>query len=373
VYIVVDRNIRGAPASFGRHAELHFMDGRDIRRRDLVTADALIVRTATLVDAGLLEGTAVRFVGTTSIGTDHLDIEWLNRADIAWANAPGCNANGAAQYTLAIAWLACQRLRKSLPQLRAGIVGRGNVGSRVQRLFEALGMVTVANDPPLADAGVTGLVPLEQALRCDVVCLHLPLTRSGPYPTHRMIGSEQLTQMTDGALLVNAGRGDTVVGDALLAELQTGRLHAALDVWPNEPDLDPDLLELSTVATPHVAGYSTEGRLLGTRMVYEAFCSWAGLQPEPKEPPAGPTPELDLPTEGDPLGAALEASCFVPTHDAALRASIDLGSTERRQTFDRLRREYPPRRDFPAWRLHCADLEIGRICRQLGFTVTGCE
>jgi len=154
--ILVDQNIRGAPSTFGRHAELTFMDGRSIRNEHLGQADALIIRTATVVDETLLRGTPVRFVGTTSIGIDHVDTDWLDRQGIVWANAPGCNADGTAQYTLAMVALACARLGRPLTDLNAAVVGRGNVGSRVQSLLQVLGVDVVANDPPLADAGVPG-------------------------------------------------------------------------------------------------------------------------------------------------------------------------------------------------------------------------
>lgn len=368
--IVVDRNIRAAEATFGAHASLTFLDGRTIRNEHLREAEALVVRTATRVDETLLKGTPVRFVGTTSIGTDHLDLAWLQRQDIAWANAPGCNADAAAQYTLAMAWLACERLGRNLAGQTAGIAGCGNVGSRVQTLFGALGMPVVANDPPLADAGRDGLVDLDEALARDVVCLHVPLTRGGPYPTHRFIGREELGRMQSGSLLVNTARGDVVDGDALLAELQSGRLHAALDVWPHEPLIENALLEATTVATPHVAGYSDDGKHRGTLMVYAAFCSWAGLTPVAPSAPLGAAPRLRIAAGEDALASALDAACFVRRHDAAMRKLIGLSTQRRIQEFDRLRRDYPPRRDFQAWHIECADLESARLCHHLGFTAT---
>ena len=368
--IVVDQNIRAAEATFGAHASLRFMDGRAIRNEHLRDAEALLVRTATRVDETLLRGTPVGFVGTTSIGTDHMDIAWLGRQGIAWANAPGCNADAAAQYTLAMAWLACERLDRELAGLAAGVIGCGNVGSRVCTLFRALGMSVVANDPPLTDAGVEGLVTLDEALARDIVCLHVPLTRSGPYPTHRFIGREQLGRMRPGALLLNTARGDVVHGDALLGELRSGRLHAALDVWPGEPLIDAALLEATTVATPHVAGYSDDGKRQGTLMVYAAFCAWAGLTPvAPPEPP-GAAPRLHVEAGKNALPQAMDAACFVRRHDAAMRLLTGLSIERRAQEFDRLRREYPPRRDFQAWRIECADLESARLCHHVGFTAT---
>jgi erythronate-4-phosphate dehydrogenase len=367
--IIVDRNVRGAESTFGRHGRLTFLDGRSICPGHLEDAEALIIRTATRVDHKLLRGCPVGFVGTTSIGTDHLDIEFLNRQGISWANAPGCNADSAAQYTLAMIWLACRRLDRNLADLRVGIIGRGNVGSRLLQLLTALGVKCVANDPPLSEQGVTGLVSLDEALKQDIVSLHVPLDRTGPYPTYRFISSDEMIQMPDGALLVNAARGDVVDGDALEAELSSGRLHAALDVWPGEPNFNSSLLELSCVATPHVAGYSEDGKRNGTRQVYEAFCSWSGLSPAAPVPPDIPKPVLELPDAGHALSQALDSTCFVNQHDQEMRRLIPLDEAQRAVEFDRLRKDYPMRRDFQAWTIKCPDPALTPALRKIGFSV----
>ncbi|NCF63010.1 MAG: DUF3410 domain-containing protein [Gammaproteobacteria bacterium] len=364
---IVDRNIRAAEATFGQHGELIMMDGRSIRKRDLADADALIIRTATRADEQLLHDTPVGFVGTTSIGTDHLDIPWLVRQGISWANAPGCNADSAAQYTLAMTWLACERLGRNLQDLRVGIVGRGNVGSRVQKLLAALGVRTVANDPPLADLGEPGLVSLEEALDQDIVSVHVPLTREGPYPTLRFLSTPQLARMPDGALLVNTARGDTMDAKPLLSELKSGRLHAALDVWPGEPVIDPQLLNATTVATPHIAGYSDDGKRKGTLMVYTAFCNWADLEQSRYEAPSGEPLKLDVDSGNKGISQILEATCFVNRHDQAMRRLQGLNQSAATAEFDRLRKEYPLRRDFHAWTVRCRDQETADTLGKLGF------
>ncbi|MCH5374123.1 MAG: 4-phosphoerythronate dehydrogenase, partial [Planctomycetes bacterium] len=308
--IVADRNIRAASQTFARHGEWVAMDGRSISRRHVRDARALIVRTATRVDAELLSGSPVEFVGSTSIGTDHLDIAWLEKNGIRWANAPGCNADAAAQYTLAMIWLACSRLARPLSDLSAGVIGRGNVGSRVVRLLEALGVSVVANDPPLEAAGQPGLVDLGEALSQDIVCLHVPLIRSGPWPTERLLGTDELKSMKDAALLVNTARGDVVDGPALLDQLNVGRLRAALDVWPGEPRIDRALLEAVTVATPHVAGYSDDGKFNGTLMVYRAFCDWLGVNCASVPFPGEANPELRIRSGEDALTSAFQGACF---------------------------------------------------------------
>lgn len=369
--IIIDRNIRGAEATFGQLGELVPMEGRDIQKQHLDGADLLIIRTATQANAELLEGTSVRFVGTTSIGTDHLDIPWLESKGIGWANAPGCNADSASQYTLAMAWLACQRLGKNLLSSRVGIIGRGNVGSRVQTLLAALGIETVANDPPLADQGVTGLVTQAEALSCDIVCLHVPLTDDGPCPTLHMIGREQLARMPQGALLLNSARGNVVQGGALFEAVRDGRVHAALDVWPNEPLLDPELLARSVVATPHVAGYSDDGKRNGTWIVYEAFCEQAGIEAVTRGEQGQERLSLTIRYPELALNEALEAACFVYRHDYSLRTLAGLPSGQIAPGFDRLRKEYPYRRDFHGWDVICDEQSAAQTLSALGFRLEG--
>ena len=365
--IVIDRNIPGVDKTFAHHGDIERVDGRSLNRQQLMDAEALITRTITRVDADLLEGTAVRFVGTATIGTDHLDTNWLDQQGIAWASAPGCNADAAAQYTLAMFWLACERLGRSLPEQSVGIIGRGNVGSRVQKLLDVLGVSNVANDPPLADSGMSGLVSLDEALSQDIVCLHVPLSQHGLHPTFQMIKAKRLAQMKDSALLVNTARGDVLDGAALLTQLNSGRLHAALDVWPNEPHIDPDLISATTVATPHVAGYSSDGKLNGTMMVYKAFCGWLGDSPVRSDNDNGEFLDLDLQAATSPIASALEAVCFVHRQDRAMRRLTGLANTERATLFDRLRHEYPARRDFHGWRLRGLDTDTASTLRRLGF------
>lgn len=368
--IVVDQNIRAAEETFGRHGDLVFKDGREICADDLSGADALIVRTATRVNRELLQSSPVRFVGTTSIGIDHLDTCWLDQQGIRWASAPGCNADSAAQYTLAMIWLACQRTGRELNTLSAGIIGRGNVGSRLHRLLLAFGVKTLANDPPRAEKGEAGLVSLEEALSQDVVSLHVPLTKAGDHPTYRLIGAQQLSVMPAGALLVNSARGDVVDGSALVRELRSGRLRAALDTWPGEPLIDNDLLEAAVVATPHVAGYSDDGKRNGTYIVYRTFCRHAGL-PVPDLPtPPGPPPHLAVSAGEDCISRALDAACFVRRHDAQMKSLRGLDIRQRADEFDRLRREYPSRRDFHAWSVDCRDAAAARLLGQLGFVTS---
>ncbi len=366
--IVIDRNIPGVDKTFAHHGDIERVDGRSLDRQQLINADALITRSITRVDAGLLEGTPVRFVGTATTGTDHLDTNWLEQQGITWASAPGCNADAAAQYTLAMVWLACERLERNPQEQSIGIIGRGNVGSRLQKLLAVLGLYCVANDPPLADSGMRGLVSLDEALSQDIVCLHVPLTRHGPHPTFRMMGSKQLTQMNDSALLVNTARGDVLDGAVLLQQLRSGRMHAALDVWPGEPQIDPELVKATTVATPHVAGYSDDGKLNGTLMVYQAFCAWLDVPAIAPFNNDNKVLDIDLRSVKNPVASALNAACFVQKQDSAMRRLTDLVAIERAMVFDSLRREYPSRRDFRAWRIHGLNNNATSTLKKLDFS-----
>lgn len=363
--IVADQDLPLLDRTFGRHATLRLRPGREISRADLTDADALVVRSITRVGARILAGTPVRFVGTATIGLDHLDTEWLRASGVRWASAPGCNATAAAQYSLAMILLALQRGGRKPDGLSAGVIGRGNVGSRVQGLLHALGVPCVACDPPLQDRGVGGLVSLRRALDNDLVCLHVPLTRRGPCPTWRLLDAATLAGMPDQALLLNTARGDVVDGPALLRELDRGRLQAALDVWPGEPRLDPRLLELCRVATPHVAGYSEQGRQAGVLEVYRAFCHWAGLRPQEPRDRFPPARELRVGSGAQALCEAVTAATGVLRDDRALREAARAPDVA--AAFDALRRNYPARPEFRHWRITGSDDATRATLGALGF------
>lgn len=359
--IVADMAIPGLEETFAKHAKVERVDGRAISRETVEQADVLLVRTVTRVDERLLAGTFVRFVGSATIGTDHLDTEWLDAQGINWANAPGCNADAAAQYTLAMMLLACRRIGIDLTEQSVGIIGYGNVGSRVAKLLDALDIPWVANDPPLVERGETGLVPLETALAQPIVSLHVPLTRDGPHPTWRMIGMEQLAQMPDGGLLVNAARGDVLSGDDLLSELAVGRLFAALDTWPGEPDLDPKLVAAATVATPHVAGYSLQGKICATQMIYGDFLAWLGQHVIMRGMGTG----VRQAPPARSLSKLVETVTGVARDDARLRATQNLVLEQRAAAFDQLRADYPARHEFASFEVY--DPELKETAVKLGF------
>jgi erythronate-4-phosphate dehydrogenase len=298
-----------------------------------------------------------------------MDIPWLERQGIRWASAPGCNADAAAQYTLALMVLASQRLNFRLSSRVVGIVGHGNVGSRVHRMLKAYGVRRIrVCDPPLADAGHPGLCTMEALTDCDVVSFHVPLTRCGPYPTLGLAGEPFLSRLPAGALLVNTSRGKVTEKGALQSWLASGRGSAALDVWPDEPEVDTALLEATAVATPHVAGYSLDGKLLGTQMVYLQFCDWLQAIPVRRNLLADLGVAAELGNHGLTVDAAILAACPVKRDDAEMRKLATLGENERRTRFDELRRDYPERRDFCGWKAPGdTPRELSGILKALGF------
>ncbi len=368
--IVADANLALLPQTFAQHGRITSIPGRDIRAEHVRKADVLLLRSVTQADAELLAGSQVRFIATATIGTDHLDISYLAERDIAWASAPGCNADAAAQYTLAMACLACQRLGRKLEDQSVGIIGLGNVGSRLQHLLSVLGIASVACDPPLAKAGVSGLVSLEEALAQPLVSLHVPLSADGPHPTLHMLDRDTLAAMRDGSLLVNTARGQVVDGNALINELHNGRLYAALDVWPDEPNIDPGLVTASLVATPHVAGYSLEGKRNGSLMIYAAFRNWLGLSPQTVGAMGQNGPVYILDNSRNAVSQLLEVCGGVQIDDDSMRAMLRRSSPPAATEFDRLRQSYRLRRDFSAWTVSGASVQLRPQLAALGFNLS---
>ena len=327
------------------------------RGKPFATRRLLIVRSETRVDARLLEGTPVRFVGTSTIGVDHLDTAYLAGRGIAFANAPGSNAESVAQY-VAAALLALAADRKDgLAGATIGIVGFGNVGSRVARVAAGLGLRVLLNDPPLQRrTGDPRFLPLEALVDADIVTLHVPLTHSGEDATFHYFDDERLGTMRRGSILVNTARGAVVDTGALKRALRSGHLAAAvLDVWENEPAVDVELLGLARIATPHIAGYSLDGKLNGARMIFEALRDHAGLDADWMPPVALPPPDAPVidarGIDADELARLDEVvrRCYdIRCDSEALHRSILLPHAERADLFRALRAGYPVRREFGA-------------------------
>ena len=362
--ILADENIPFARDAFGTLGEVRLKHGRQIAHADLADVDLLVVRSITRVDAALVAGTPVRFVGTATSGTDHVNVADLERLGIVFRAALGCNANAVAEY-MAAAWLTLAKLRgETLAGRRVGIVGVGHVGSLVVKMAQALGMAPVLNDPPKArETGSDRYRPLHDLHDCDIVTCHTPLTFDGPDPTYRLIGEAFFERLKPGAWFCNAGRGEVVHETALHHALDEKCLDAVvLDVWDHEPQIDGRLLARADIGTPHIAGYSLEGKLNGTAMVYRAACDFLGAEPAWDPRTAVPPRDAGLPIQGfadgetvhahlDRRGVAaladtVAAACPVLRDDEALRKTVGMSADERGRAFDELRKTYPVRREF---------------------------
>jgi len=353
--IVADENIPYVREAFAGLGEVVTVHGRSMTAETVRDAELLLVRSVTSVNRGLLDGSSVRFVATATIGEDHLDKPYLRDRGIVYASAPGSNANSVAEYITSALLRLANHFEFDLAGRTLGIVGVGNVGSRVAAKAEALGMRCVLNDPPLKDAtGDDKYRPLEEVYGCDFVTFHVPLTKDGPYPTHHMANDAFLHFLNRGAIVLNSARGAVVDNKALGKALDDGHVRAAvLDVWEGEPDIDTALLERVFLGSPHIAGYSFDGKVNGTRQIYEAPCGFLGAEPDWDPAPLLPQPEEpvvtvdgNLPSVQEAVSRAVFAVYDIRTDDAALRELFRLSPDERPAHFDRLRKEYPRRREF---------------------------
>ncbi len=376
---VVDQNTPRIVEAFSTLGEVTAIDTSAFSRENVREADAIFVRSEVKVGASLLEGTRVRFVGTTTIGTDHLDEAWLREQGIAYANAPGCNANSVCEYVLAGLLVLAGRKGIRLKGSTLGIVGVGNVGSRVRKMAATLGMTVILNDPPLERAtGDPVYRPLAEVLEADFITLHVPLTRSGNDATMHLFDEQRIGAMRKPAVLINTSRGAVVDNAALRQALKDKRIGGAiLDVWEPEPALDCGLLERVEIGTPHIAGYSLDGKTNAVSMVYGAYCSTIKREPrwnlDADQLPRPDTREIALPPDWQGTDGELDVlirKCYsVLADDQALR-DVCLSRTEDRgRQFQNLRTGYRIRREFRATTIRGATGNSAELLRGLGFNV----
>jgi len=384
VKIVCSTNMPCVEQAFSTIGEPVVLSGREISAADVKDAEVLAIRSTTRVDAALLDGSAVRFVGTATIGTDHLDIPYLESRGIAWSYSPGCNALGVSEYIAAGLLYLAERDGFALAGLTMGVIGVGNVGSRVVRKARALGMQVLMCDPP-REAGIEpdGGIDLEPGpfvsrdtvlAEADVLTVHVPLTRSGEHATEQMCDSDFFAACKAGATFINAARGALVSSDALMAALESGPIQRAImDTWEGEPVVREDLLRRVDIASPHIAGYSYDGKVRGTAMVYDAACRCLGIRPTwsmdtALRPDASAEP-LRVGVQGSlqaQLADVVSQAYGIMVDDAAMRAAQNGDDTARAAAFDALRKHYPERREFPNFRVQGEGAAMACL-RGLGF------
>ncbi|MDN3653156.1 4-phosphoerythronate dehydrogenase [Thalassotalea ponticola] len=369
MHIFYDENIPYAAQFFAEFGQLHAFSGRDVNADALKRADVLLVRSITQVNQQLLaDNKQIQFVGTATIGFDHVDRDYLSSQNIAFTNAPGCNAVSVAEYVLSSIMVLSQRLGFQLADKCVGIVGAGNTGSALAKKLAALGVQYKLCDPLLAKTDdARDFVSLEQICECDVISLHVPKTLTGEFATYHMFDQQRLEQLCPQQILINACRGEVIDNHALLRlKQQGGGPHLVLDVWENEPNILTELIDHCQIATAHIAGYSLEGKARGTEMLYQALCKHLGRKGNKQLPDFLPKQQFADDKHGiDDTLEHIRDTVFrvydVRRDDTIFRQQLSQAS------FDGLRKNYPVRREFSA--LHLPD-EIHRrspMYRLLGF------
>lgn len=357
--IVADENIPLVNEFFSRLGEVTCLPGRGLTAADVYDADALIVRSVTRVNEKLLAGSKVKFVGTCTIGVDHLDQSYLDANDIRWSSAPGCNANSVVEFVYA----ALAHLNINWLPVKFGIIGCGNVGGLLYRRLKAQGVEVRCYDPNLSLDENPDLTSLEDVLACDVISMHTPLVIDGPYPSFHLLSHRELRLLKKEAVLINAGRGAVIDNQALLDVLTTRPdLRVVLDVWEPEPNISLELLDKVLLGSPHIAGYSYDGKLNGTEIVYQALCKHFSVQPEASLTALVPPLENNIlhiddknKTIFEIVQSLIKEIYSIAADDTRLRdiaRKALAGETNFGEGFDNLRKYYPKRREFHNYRVH---------------------
>jgi erythronate-4-phosphate dehydrogenase len=370
--IVADDKIPFLRGALEQIAEVVYVPGKDIKNDTLKDADALLVRTRTKCNGDLLKDTKVRFIGTATIGFDHIDTHYCDKNGITWTNAPGCNSSSVQQYILSALLKLSRDHNFSLEGKTIGIVGVGNVGSKVEKAARILGMNVMLNDPPRARReGSRKFVLLGDILyNADIITAHVPLNVVGEDKTYHLFNEKSFKKMRKGTWFINSSRGEINDTLALRRSLSNDKIRAVIDVWENEPDIDNGLMHLAFLATPHIAGYSTDGKANGTAMVVNSLCEFFGLPLRnwyPQNVPLPSSSEIQISCKGrvdnDIIREAVNSAYNIEQDDLRLRlAPAD---------FEKQRGDYPLRREFPAYRVRLKQggTEVRNKLKGLGFRI----
>jgi erythronate-4-phosphate dehydrogenase len=350
--IIADENIPFVHQAFANLGQVHTVVGRHLTGAQLAKAEILLVRSITQVNEQLLANSAIRFVGTATIGCDHIDLKYLQKQKIGFASAPGSNATAVAEYVISALLIMAERQGFQLSDKTVGIIGCGNVGSRVLKKLTALDVECLIHDPPLQEkTNHSDYVDLKTVQEADIITLHLPLEKNGRYPTYHLVNTDFLAKLRQDAILINTSRGAVVDEVALLEKLAIcPTMTVILDVWNNEPNINPLLLQHTALGTPHIAGYSFDGKVRGTEMLYAAVCDYFQLSPTWQintilpEPPLTHLAFSKMVDDNSAIQTAVIACYDVRRDDAALRRITQ--ATQPGKYFDQLRKNYPIRREF---------------------------
>lgn len=352
--ILADENMPHVRDAFANLGHIHTVNGRHLQTEQLSNIDVLLVRSVTQVHANLLSNTSVQFVGSATAGLDHIDQTYLQQHGIALANAPGSNACSAAEYVISSLCVLAEQQNFRLQDKTVGIVGCGNVGSRLRAKLTALGVTCLVNDPPLQEqGGYDDFVPLTALAEADIITLHVPLVLQGAHPTLCLINADFLKRLRPDAIIINAARGEVMDETALLQHLvKNPHTTTVLDVWWHEPKINWALHQHATLATPHIAGYSLDAKVRGTAMLYDAVCQHFNLTPTWRMADSLPAPTLSAlhfsatADDQQAIQTAVLSSYDVRRDHAALLRGRNAPNPA--VWFDQLRKQYPLRREFNA-------------------------
>ena len=373
IKIVADDKIPFLKGALEPYSEVVYLPGKEFSRDILKKADALLIRTRTKCTESLLKGTNVRFIGTATIGFDHIDTQYCEKHKITWTNAPGCNSSSVQQYIAAALLKISSEYSFNLKDKTLGIIGVGNVGSKVEKFARTIGMNVLLNDPPRARTeGKKDFHSLKTVLyESDIVTVHVPLNIVGEDFTYHLFDEKSFKKINKGAWFINSSRGEVTNSYALKKVLGSGKLSGAIiDVWENEPDIDLELLEQAFIATPHIAGYSTDGKANGTAMVVNSLCKYFDIQlknwyAEDVPQPLSPVITIDAQdkSEEDILREAVIHTYDIDSDDKKLRFSPSY--------FEKQRGDYPLRREFPSYKIDLSgeNKKVQKILEELGFRV----
>jgi len=370
--IVADRQILLAEETFSRFGDVELVDGRSIDEAAVKNADVLLVRSVTPVDESLLKNSKIGFVGSATSGIDHIDTDYLKKSNISFVHAPGSNARSVAEYVLSSLLATAEFNNFDLTKKTVGIIGCGQVGSRLKRFLESLGVQCLLNDPPLAEQGSTeSFVALERVLEADIITLHVPLTTAGKYPTSRLVDKSFLDRLKPDVVLINTSRGEVVDESALSVFKETNpESTLILDVWCSEPEININLLQQTFIGTPHIAGYSYDGKLKATRILAEALLTETGSMSAMAQilTPEAVTDAIEY-NDDTAVQLAVMQTYDIRSDAIALKELLNMPSGERGVYFDSLRKNYPIRREFTNKQINTKNLNnaMKQCLLELGF------
>jgi erythronate-4-phosphate dehydrogenase len=371
--IIIDDKIPYIRGAFEGVAEVVYLPGSKTTPEVVKDADAIVTRTRTICNEKLLAGSSVKFIATATIGYDHIDTDYCEAAGIKWTNAPGCNSKSVEQYIASTLMVLAEQKNLDLKDLCIGVVGVGNVGSKVARICDLFGMKILLNDPPRERGeGSAAFVSLKQVMEeADIITLHVPLNLKGEDATFHLGDEAFFFELKRKPILINSCRGEVIDTLSVKAALQNGQISGFVcDCWENEPDLDLELLAMTEIATPHIAGYSKDGKATGTQMSVLAISQFFHLgldnwQPSGVELPANPVFELDGTglNEQEIVSKAILATYDIRKDDQDFRKNP--------AQFEQLRGDYPTRREFPAFTIVAKNIseETWDILKKLGFNI----